>query len=215
MGLIPSSSTPVCFSPRFSYFSDNFSSAQHLHWLQNFLPHGSCNTALKIINDLHAATYNDQFSVIILDLWATVITVMTTSSLIHPLQWTMQPLGSSPTSVVSLLLPPLLSPSECWISQGVSLWPSSCLHSLLTWSRPLPVVLNTNAMPPPESVYIQLQPFSWTLGWIQLPAWSLHFDVYEASQTHYIQNRTPGLPHLTSKSVFIISVNGDPILLAF
>lgn len=130
---------------------------------------------------------------------------------------TLSSADNTATGFFPLLLPLLLSTSACWVTQGLSLWPSSYLHSLPMngWSHPLPVVLNTDRMPPPESVNLQPQPFSWTL--VLNPTVGLIpslWCVWGISNSN-TRNRTPGLPHLTRKSVFILSVNSNPIFLAF
>lgn len=118
-GLIPSSSDPVCFSLSFPRFSDRLSSLQHL--FKTFSLTIPPKLLSKVTNDPHIATFNDQFSVILLDFPAAFITadhsllLNTLSSVDDASTWFFPYLSSSFASSCSF------PTSECWIAKGSGL----------------------------------------------------------------------------------------------
>lgn len=122
MDLILSFSAPDCFSPRFLYFRDAFSSLPTFPLASKLSTPGllqNCSQKSLMTSMLLPPMINSQASYLTSE--QSLSWLITLSSLIHSFRWITQPLGSSPTYVVSLLVPPLFPTSECWITQGLGL----------------------------------------------------------------------------------------------
>lgn len=119
-GLIPSFSARLFFSQIFFYFCDAFSSLPAFPLASKLSTPGllqNCSQKSLMTSMLLPPMINSQASY--LTSAQPLSQLITPSSLMHSFRWITQPLGSSPSYMLSLLISPLFPISECWLTQGL------------------------------------------------------------------------------------------------